>query len=142
MTMIVCKECNKEISSKAKACPSCGASQGGGAGKVLLIMVGVCALLIVGVIAIGSSSKSEGSYTAAEMCDQSAEAAHYIAAMSASSDDVARVTSQVIADRKYPILGDQVTASIGAVVALSRGLKTPDEISDDIKARCEKQNIR
>jgi len=138
MAMVECSECHKEISSKAPACPSCGARRGSHPiAKVFLLLVVVGVGIVVIAAASGSGDGSSSSFSKSELCDQSAEAAHYIAAASTTSDDVVRVTDQVIADRKYPILGDKVTASIGAVVAMSRGQKTPDEISASIKARCE-----
>lgn len=134
MAMVECPECHKEISSKARACPSCGARRGSHPiAKIFLLLVGVG----VGVIVIAlAASPDGGAGSRAEFCDQSAEAAHYIAAMSTSSDDVVQVTDQAIADRKYPLLGDKVVASIGAVVAVSRGTQTPDEISATVKDRC------
>jgi hypothetical protein len=138
MALIECPECHKEISSEARSCPSCGARRGSSpVAKVFLLTVAAGVVILVVAAATGSGNGSGSSYTKTDLCDQSAEAAHYIAAMSASSNDVVRVTDQAIADRKYPALGDKVTASIGAVVALSRGQKTPDEISASIKARCE-----
>jgi len=136
MAMIECPECHKEISSKAPACPSCGARRGSHPiAKIFLLLVAV----VVGAIVIAvaaSPGGAGGSGSKAEFCDQSAEAAHYIAAMSASSDDVVRVTDQAIAERKYPLLGDKVVASIGAVVALGRGTQTPDEISALVREKC------
>jgi hypothetical protein len=138
MALIECPECHKEISSEARSCPSCGMRRGSSpVAKVFLLAVAAGVVILVIAAAAGSGNGSSSSYTKADLCDQSAEAAHYIAAMSASSNDVVRVTDQAIADRKYPALGDKVTASIGAVVALSRGQKTPDEISASVKARCE-----
>lgn len=134
MAMVECPECHKEISSKARACPSCGARRGSNPiAKVFLLLVVLCVGVFVIALAAGPDT---GSGSRAELCDQSAEAAHYIASLSTSSDDVVRVTDQVIADRKYPLLGDKVVASIGGVVALSRGAQTPDEISATIKAKC------
>jgi len=137
MAMIECPECHKEISSKAPACPSCGARRGSHPiAKIFLLLVAVVVGVIVIAVAASPGGGAGGSGSKAEFCDQSAEAAHYIAAMSASSDDVVRVTDQAIAERKYPLLGDKVVASIGGVVALSRGAQTPDEISATIKAKC------
>lgn len=143
--MITCAECKKEYSGQAKACVHCGArnpnkmSAGGKFGMFVLVFVLVLVGLFIALLVIGnlSSPTSNSSYTNAQLCSQSAEAAHYIAAMSTSSDDVVRVTDEVIADRKYPLLGDKVVASIGSVVALSRGTQTPDEISAYVRNRCE-----
>lgn len=137
MALIECRECHKEISSEASACPSCGARRGSHpVAKIFLFTVAAVFVIFIVAAAAGSGGSSGASYTKIELCDQSGEAAHYIASMSTSSDDVVRVTDQVIADRKYPALGDKVVGSIGMVVALSRGDKTPDEISDTIRQRC------
>lgn len=141
--MITCPECKKEYSEQAKACVHCGArnpkrmSAGGKFGVAILVLVGLfVAFLVIGNLSYNASG---GAATNAEMCTQSAEAAHYIAAMSVNSSDVVRVTDQVIASRKYPVLGDKVVASIGSVVALSQGTKTPDEIAAQIKNTCEQR---
>jgi hypothetical protein len=73
------------------------------------------------------------------MCDQSEEAAHYIAAKAASASDVPRVVRDVIADRKYPLLGDKVVASIGLVVSIKYGTESPDEIAAELKQTCLKK---
>jgi len=141
--VITCAECKKEYSDQAKACVHCGArnsnkmSAGGKFGVAILVIAGLfVAFLVLGNLSYNSSG---GTATGAQMCSQSAEAAHYIAAMSTDSNDVVRVTNEVIANRKYPLLGDKVVASIGTVVALSRGTKTPDEISAQISSTCEQR---
>lgn len=48
----VCKHCQTEISKKAKVCPQCRKKQGGGIGKIILI-VGVL-FLIIGIASGGS----------------------------------------------------------------------------------------
>jgi len=140
--MITCQECKKEYSSEAKACVHCGARNPhrmSGAGKLgvgVAVVVGLFVVfLIIGTL---NSPTSGGSATTADLCSQSAEAAHYIAAMSASPSDVVRVTDQVIADRKYPLLGDKVVASIGNVIAIGWGTRTPDQFADSMRATCER----
>jgi hypothetical protein len=140
MALVSCKECGKQISSSARTCPSCGKRQGSHPIAVLFLSaVGVLVLLFIVGLASSPSGSSGDSYTKRELCDQSGEAAHYIAAMSTSSDDVVRVTDQAIAERRFPALGDKVTASIGAVVALSRSTQTPDEIASALRSKCEAQ---
>lgn len=57
MAMSKCKECGAEISTKAKACPKCGASNEGPSSlKVVIVMVSV--FFVVGVIADGCSNRS------------------------------------------------------------------------------------
>jgi hypothetical protein len=137
MALIECRECHKKISSSAPACPSCGARRGSSpvAKFFLFIVAAVFAIFIIAAVA-GSGGSSSATYTKSEICDQSGDAAHYIAAMSNSSEDVVLVTDQVVADRKYPAPGDKVLGSIGMVVALSRGTQTPDEISAAIRQKC------
>lgn len=93
--------------------------------------------LMVAATLFGCDNSSNGSDTG-ELCAQSTEAAHYIAAKSVDVNDVVRVTDEVIADRKYPALDDKVLGSIGAVVALKYGQETPDEISEDVRNTCQK----
>ncbi|MEI6177143.1 MAG: zinc-ribbon domain-containing protein, partial [Verrucomicrobiota bacterium] len=54
MALIKCKECGKEISTSAKACPSCGAPLKKRAGCGCLA-VGLLAILIIGMA--GTSHK-------------------------------------------------------------------------------------
>lgn len=137
MALIECPECHKEINSTARSCPSCGVRRGSSpVAKIFLLAVAAGVIILVIAAAAGSGGSSSAAYTKADLCDQSAEAAHYIAAMSVSSSDVVRVTDQAIADRKYSALGDKVVGSIGMVVALSRDSKTPDEISEAVRQRC------
>lgn len=136
MSLVECRECGNEISTKAASCPSCGYRRG--SHPIAKIFLGLVAIVgVVFVVAIGVGSGSSSSTTKAEFCVQSGEAAHYIAALSTSSDDVVRITSQVIADRKYPLLGDKVTASIGSMVAVGRATKTPDELALWVRSTCE-----
>jgi hypothetical protein len=102
----------------------------------LTVVAVVAALIFIGVAT--NPSGNSASYTKSELCDQSAEAAHYIASLSSSPSEATAITKQVIADRKYPLLGDKVTASIGTMVILSQSTKTPDEISQVVKSTCER----
>ena len=146
MALIQCAECSKEISDKAVNCPHCGAPksqpiavQRSKPGLVILVIV-LVVVAIIGIISLGSSGSGDKAVSdsiASDLCAQSAEAAHYIAAKSGNSGDVTQVTDDVIADQKYPALGDKVTASIGAMVALSRDTDTPDEISAKVRTTCE-----
>lgn len=138
MALIECKECGNEISSKAPVCPSCGVRRGSHPiAKIFLAFVAIVA--VVFVIAINGEKGASQTFTKRELCEQSQEAAHYIASLSTSSEEAMRVTNQVIADRKYPVLGDKVTASIGAMVITGRGTKTPDEIGIWVRETCERQ---
>lgn len=49
MALVTCKECGKEISNKADACPHCGAKPKR-TGCFTWIIAGVCALIVIGVI--------------------------------------------------------------------------------------------
>jgi hypothetical protein len=70
------------------------------------------------------------------MCDETEDAAHYIAAKSASAADVPRVVREVIADRRYPLLGDKAVAALGLVISIKYGTKTPDELAAELKQVC------
>lgn len=76
-----------------------------------------------------------------EVCNQSAEAAHYIAAKSISIGGVNSVVGEVVADRKFPALGDKMIAAIGAVVITQKDTrKSPDEISAIVRQACESRH--
>ena len=133
MELIKCKGCESEISPEAATCPKCGHPQrkpSHAGGCAIVVLLAIAALYWLG-------SNGSSSVTQADVCPQSGEAAHYIAAKSTSSDDVVRVTDEVIAERKYPALGDKMLAAIGSVVALSRGTYTPDEVSAKVQTACE-----
>lgn len=57
MALVKCKECGKEISSQAVACPGCGRSKGKPTSAVTWIVAGIFAIGVVG--AILSSGKAE-----------------------------------------------------------------------------------
>lgn len=138
--LISCKECQKEYSNDAKACPNCGARNPNkwGAGTKFMAFIGVLIVLSIAFLAIGAMTPDSAvrSSVANDICSQSQEAAHYIAAKSAGPGDVARVTREVIADQKYPLLGDKVLASIGGLVSVSLDRNTPDEIAQGVHDRC------
>lgn len=57
MAIAACKECGKEVSSKAAACPHCGAKQPRSSTAVIIV---VCLLLLVlGIVAVDTSGKPE-----------------------------------------------------------------------------------
>lgn len=93
-------------------------------------VVASCAALI------GGCDQSTSSPDKQVICNQSADAAHYIASLSTSSDETAAVTRQAIADRKYPALDDKELGLIGTIVMLSRANSTPDEISAKVRDTC------
>lgn len=62
MALINCKECNQEISNKAKKCPHCGVKLKKSGGCCLPIVVGGIILLIIFYI-IGSNGNSGGVIT-------------------------------------------------------------------------------
>jgi cyanophycinase-like exopeptidase len=143
--LITCNECGKEYSDQSKTCIHCGAKNrpsAGSRGKTALFVflgLGVAVLIMIA----GNSNSPESAAAnkaaiAADFCAQSAEAAHYIAAMSIGSSDVSRVTGEAIAERKYPILGDKVVASIAAIVITTRSTQSPDEISATVLAQCQR----
>lgn len=73
-----------------------------------------------------------------EMCDQAAEAAHYIAAMSGSISGVPAVVDRVVAERKYPALSDKQLGLLGVVIVTQKDIgKSPEEISAVARRACE-----
>jgi len=58
MAIIKCKECNKEISSRAKQCPNCGFSQPkSGLFKIIVfIIVALVLFVIIGEILVANQS--------------------------------------------------------------------------------------
>lgn len=55
MALINCKECGNEVSSKAKACPKCGASVPKGPNRLLLWGIGLTGLAAIGAMSAGNS---------------------------------------------------------------------------------------
>lgn len=152
MALIACTECGQEISDKAISCPKCGAPvQAGssqspvpakerrGTGRWLFWTIAVALVAIVAIpLMVGKESGGSNAYIKSQLCDQSKEAAHYIAAESIGNEDVPTVVGHVVADRKYPDLDDKLVGNIGLVVITERAEnKTPDEISDDIYQACQ-----
>ncbi len=140
MSLVQCVECKKEISDRAKSCPNCGAPlakpKKKNTGTLIFILL---AILVIGFAVIALTGESGGaSANVEELCSQSAEAAHYIAAESVSAEDVNRVVGDVVAKRKYPLLDDKMVASIGGIVIVSRGTYTPDEVSQKVEETCER----
>jgi hypothetical protein len=70
MALIKCKECHKEVSSSAVACPHCGAKVPRGSfGKVLLLGFGIFVLIsmLLGSLALNTPSPSTAPTTAAPL---------------------------------------------------------------------------
>ena len=141
MALISCSACGERISPQAAACPKCGhpVAKSSRTGCWLIVVLLFAVVLTIAFCSAGGGggARNYSATNISDLCPQSAEAAHYIAAASTSSDDVTRVTSEAIADRKYPALDDKQMGLIGSVVALSRERETPDEISAKIRASCE-----
>lgn len=57
MALKKCKECKKEVSSKAKTCPNCGVSKpcGSGNGLLLLIIGGIVAVFLISGVQKGQN---------------------------------------------------------------------------------------
>ena len=64
MALVKCKECGKEVSTKADACPNCGAKVKKPTGCGTLIVVTLVGVLVL-VIAFGGSDKGTSPTTAA-----------------------------------------------------------------------------
>lgn len=65
MALIKCRECGKEVSSKAKTCPNCGVStpKGSNAGVVIVIILCLFIIFIVANSGNDSSTGSSSSYS-------------------------------------------------------------------------------
>lgn len=101
----------------------------------------IAPLVIAATLSGCYGPNGENYYGDKEVCDQSAEAAHYIAAKSGSIGGVNRVVSEVVADRKFPALGDKMIATIGMVVITHKDMhKSPDEISAVVRQACESRH--
>lgn len=99
-------------------------------------MIGIAAIvLVVAALSAGSGSKSSAARAEIDrdMCREAKEAAHYIASLSRTPAEVVRNTDRVIAERKYPTLGDKATALVGATVAQAPDYMTPDDIVLEIE---------
>lgn len=69
----------------------------------------------------------------ADMCREAKEAGRYILAMSRTQADVVRVTDRLIAERKYPALGDETTALVGGMAGLALDSMTPEQFVREIE---------
>lgn len=76
---------------------------------------------------------STGGYAQRKYCDEAKDAAHYIAALSRSPYEATRVADRLIADRKYPALGDEGTALIAAIVTSAPSGSSPNDIVLEIE---------
>jgi len=56
LTIVTCRECGKEISSKAVTCPHCGLVRKQSVGTSIGMMAGGCLLVIVGLIMLSVAS--------------------------------------------------------------------------------------
>src|SRR5690606_26782571 len=70
----------------------------------------------------------------ADICREAKEAAHYMAALGRTPNEVTRIADRLIADRKYPALGDEGTAAIAmAVIQSQRAGMSPAQIVQEIE---------
>lgn len=60
MALINCKECGAQVSTQAKNCPSCGAKVKKKTSIITWIILGFIVLMVIGAIAGGGSSTSNG----------------------------------------------------------------------------------
>lgn len=76
MALVKCKECGKEISSNAQACPGCGRSKGKPTSVVTWIVASIFAIGVVGAILnSGKSEEQEATRLAAMTPEQRASEA-------------------------------------------------------------------
>ena len=102
--------------------------------------MGKLAWVAVACLLTGCDRQAQISATRTDLCEQGAEAAHYIAAKASDSDHAAQITRDLIAERKYPDLGDKLVAGAGmvAILGLNAGM-TPDQIHDSMLAKCTQE---
>lgn len=154
MALVKCKECGKEISKEAAACPQCGAKRKAGFGKKMLIGLGVLFVLIF-LAQLGEQGQKDAVKTAsaAEIIDASARGLVYeyeqneVASDSKYKGKILRVRGAVgdikkdILDELYVTLeaGDPIRSvqcyfdkeHSGALAKLSKGA------SISIRGRCD-----
>jgi len=70
MALTKCRECGKEISTEAKACPHCGAKPGSSTAKIILVLVGS---VIIWSIYFGGSETPPQPRTAEQIAQDAAE---------------------------------------------------------------------
>ncbi|HOW51774.1 MAG TPA: DUF3862 domain-containing protein [bacterium] len=83
MSMIKCKECGKEVSSEAKACPNCGVASPKKMGIVKKIFIGIfgffAIMIILGaIIEKTDTSAPDGGFSLPSIGDQVITYAEYI----------------------------------------------------------------
>ncbi len=74
---------------------------------------------------------------AAAACSQAAEAVRYISARSQRVSDIHRVVGDVVAERRFPALGDQDVAIAGEFVTLTRDRLSIEDMAAKFKQDCE-----
>jgi hypothetical protein len=70
MALIKCRECGKEISSKAQACPNCGAAARKGFGCVGSTLIIIAGVFVIGAIVSGIVGKEPPTPTAPKAKEQ------------------------------------------------------------------------
>ena len=109
--MIKCKECGAEISTKADACPKCGAKQvhTSGCAKVVLVTIGLFVFLVV----VGQFGRKDSPGTTQEDASSSAPATQEIVS-SFTAADIARAyeANTVAADQQFKGKQFQVTGTV------------------------------
>lgn len=112
MAMTKCKECGNEISTKADACPNCGAKQvrTSGCAKVVLIFLG----FIVFVAVIGQCNRDQSSTTSTPASSSTPAAASPAATVAPTPPPVPEPGSQWIYGQNEDPMAKSVT--YGALV--------------------------
>lgn len=107
MALIKCHECDKEISSEAKACPHCGAKPRSMTAKVILVLVGS---VVIWSIYFGGGADTSTPPTAEEKAQKEAENARY--AVAAATSKLIRGTMRDPESLKFEIMGVNEDASV------------------------------
>ncbi len=106
-SLVLCADCKREISSKAKSCPHCGSPRGRQlpVGRLALVCAGVLALVIWGIFGLTNREKTQTNQLSREFMEAwdafYAEADELVAMTSvdAKRDEFAIKLSKVIAKR-------------------------------------------
>lgn len=137
MAMINCKECNNEISSKAKSCPKCGATQ-----KRSIILPLVIGFVVIGLLGnllddktTKSANRDTGTYTAKLPTINIAnkDTGTYTAQVPkmAAADDVRKVKLDLLVSQLAPLIDYYYLEKDGPVVRIYFNGSTWNAMSRD-----------
>lgn len=91
-------------------------------------------VVVAAAMLAGCSDEAYEANFKRQYCQESKDAAHYMASLGRTPNEVTRIADRLIADRKYPALGDKGTAATAmAVVQSQRAGLSPEQIVQELE---------